>query len=268
MGRDITLGQYYPTDSIIHRLDPRVKLLGTLIYLVSLFVFNGIVGFIVASVALFGVIFISGIPLGYVLRGIKGVYILVIITAVFNLFFTSGTPLVVAGTLVISKEGVQLAILMSIRIIYLVMGASVMTLSTTPGNLAAGLEKGLSFLKVFGVPVHDFAMMMTIALRFIPILMEEADKIKKAQMSRGADFEAKNLIKRAKSYVPILVPLFVSAFRRANDLSVAMESRCYQGKGTARLNPLIYQKSDLIAYIVIAAYFVGIIVTRVLAVTH
>ena len=263
MMRDITIGQYYPTNSIIHRLDPRVKLAGTLIYIVSLFVFKGVAGFIAVTLALSAVILISGIPLRYILRGIRGIYILVIITALFNIFFTIGTPVVQWNAVIITKEGITLAIYTSIRLIYLVMGTSIMTLSTTPGDLTCGIEKGCAFLKIFKVPVHEMALMMSIALRFIPILMEESDKIKKAQLSRGADFESGNIFRRAKAMLPILVPLFVSAFRRANELSVAMDSRCYHGgSGRTKLNPLKYERHDIAAYLVIAGYLAVVIILR------
>ena len=262
--RDITIGQYYPTDSVIHRLDPRVKLLGTLIFIVSLFVCSGIVGFVFSTAALAAVIIISGIPFRYLMRGIKGIYILVIITAVFNIFFTAGTPVVSWGMVMITQEGIRTAVFMSIRLIYLVLGTSIMTLSTTPNDLTCGIEKGCAFLEIFRVPVHEMALMMSIALRFIPILSEEADKIKKAQMSRGADFESGNILKRAKAMLPILVPLFVSAFRRAGELSLAMDSRCYHGGGgRTKLHPLKYERRDVVAYIVIAAFFTAAILIKV-----
>ena len=262
--RDITIGQYYPTDSVIHRLDPRVKLLGTLVFVVSLFVCSGIVGFVVSTAALAAIIFISKIPFPYLMRGIKGIYILVIITAIFNIFFTVGTPVVTLGTVMITREGIRAAIFMSIRLIYLVIGTSIMTLSTTPNDLTCGIEKGCAFLRIFKVPVHEMALMMSIALRFIPILSGEADKIKKAQMSRGADFESGNIFRRAKAMLPVLVPLFVSAFRRANDLSLAMDSRCYHGGGgRTKLHPLKHARRDMLAYIVIAAFFAAVILIRV-----
>ncbi|SDB31146.1 energy-coupling factor transporter transmembrane component T family protein [Eubacterium oxidoreducens] len=265
MVKDITLGQYYPTESVINRLDPRVKLLGTLVYLISLFIFRGWPGFVWASVFLGSVIYLSKIPLGYVLKGVRGIYILCIITAFFNVFFKAGTPLVQLGMVIITEEGVYNAVFMSLRLIYLVIGASVMTLSTTPAKLTDGIETGCAFMKRWNIPVHEIAMMMTIALRFIPILMEEADKIKKAQMARGADFESGNLVKRAKAMLPILVPLFVSAFRRANDLSVAMEARCYHGgEGRTKLHPLVYGHRDYCAYVILAIYFAAMIVIRVI----
>ncbi len=265
MIRDITLGQYYPTNSIINALDPRVKLLGTLVYIISLFIFRGWPGFVLASVFLVGIIYLSKIPFSYVARGIRGIYILCLITAIFNIFFSTGTPLVQMGMVIITKEGIYNAIFMSLRLIYLVLGASIMTLSTTPAKLTDGIETGCRHLNRFKIPVHEVAMMMTIALRFIPILMEEADKIKKAQMARGADFETGNLIKKAKAMLPILVPLFVSAFRKANDLSVAMEARAYHGgQGRSKLHPLAYEKRDHVAYKLLLAYFAAMIVIRVL----
>lgn len=265
MGKEITLGQYYPADSILHRLDPRVKILGTLLFFISLFAYQGAAGFVLVTVFLAAMLLVSRIPLSYTLKGIRGIFVLCVITAVFNLLFTPGTPLVQWKGILITKEGVKTAVFIAIRLIYLVLGASLMTLATTPNQLTDGLEKSCSFLKKFGVPVHEIAMMMTIALRFIPILMEEAEKIKKAQMARGADFENGNLWKRLKSYVPVLVPLFVSAFRRAQDLALAMESRCYHGgEGRTRLHPLRYERRDFVAYAVVIAYLAAVVALRFL----
>lgn len=265
MGKDITLGQYYPADSVIHRLDPRVKIIGTLLFIISLFAYKGVAGFVLVSVFLFFLLFLSKIPLLYTLKGIRGIYVLCIITAVFNLLFTPGTPIVQWKAVIITQEGIQTAVTIALRLIYLVLGTSLMTLATTPNQLTHGLEKSCGFLKGFKVPVHEIAMMMTIALRFIPILMEEADKIKKAQMARGADFESGNLIKKAKNMLPILVPLFVSAFRRANDLALAMESRCYHGgEGRTQLKPLKYENRDRVAYIVVLVYLAAVICLRII----
>ncbi len=255
MLRDITLGQYYQTDSVLHRLDPRVKLAGTLLYIISLFFFRNFIGYMVAAVFLAMVIKLSHVPFKFMVKGMKAMLFLLLITVVFNLFLTPGEPLVTLWKLTITREGMQTAFTMAVRLMMLVIGSSVMTLTTTPNNLTDGMEKGMRPLKVFKVPVHEVAMMMSIALRFIPILLEETDKIMKAQIARGADFESGNLIRRAKALVPLLVPLFISAFRRANDLAMAMEARCYRGgEGRTKMKPLIYQRRDRIAYLCILAY--------------
>ena len=266
MLRDITLGQYYQTDSVIHRLDPRVKLGGTLLYIVSLFIFDNFWGYAVAALFLGIVIKLSNVPFKFMVRGMKTIVMLLMITVLFNLFLTPGTPLVTVWKLTITVEGLRLAATMAIRLVMLLIGSSVMTLTTTPNNLTDGMEKMMRPLKVFKVPVHEVAMMMSIALRFIPILLEETDKIMKAQIARGADFESGNLLKRAKALVPLLVPLFISAFRRANDLAMAMEARCYRGgDGRTKMKPLIYKKRDWIAYGCIIVYLVvGILIGKVL----
>lgn len=264
MLRDITLGQYYPADSIIHKLDPRTKLFATLLFIISVFSFDGIVGFIVMTAFLFGVIALSKVPLAFMLRGLKAIMILLVIAGLFNLFLTPGQVLWSIWKIHITREGLRNAVLMTIRMVYLIMGSSVMTLTTTPNQLTDGLEKALKPLQKINVPVHEIAMMMSIALRFIPILIEETDKIMKAQMARGADFETGGLVKKAKNMVPLLVPLFVSAFRRANDLALAMEARCYVGgEGRTKMIPLVYHKVDRLAYVVVIAYFVLLMVIKV-----
>ena len=255
MLRDITIGQYYPVDSVIHKLDPRVKLFGTMIYVISLFCIKGVVGFAVATLFMAGVITLSQVPFKFMVKGLKAIMILMLITALFNLFLTPGEVLVSFWVLEITKEGLQNAILMTIRLTYLILGTSIMTLTTTPNQLTDGLEKSLRPLNKIKVPVHAIAMMMSIALRFIPILIEETDKIMKAQMARGADFESGSMLKRVKNMIPLLVPLFVSAFRRADDLAMAMEARCYNGgAGRTKMKPLTYVKRDYIAYVVIIVY--------------
>ena len=264
MLRDITLGQYYPADSVIHKLDPRTKLFATLLFIISVFSFDGIVGFIVMTAFLFGVIALSKVPLSFMLRGLKAIMILLVIAGLFNLFLTPGQVLLSIWKIHITREGLRNAVLMTIRMVYLIMGSSVMTLTTTPNQLTDGLEKALKPLQKINVPVHEIAMMMSIALRFIPILIEETDKIMKAQMARGADFETGGLVKKAKNMVPLLVPLFVSAFRRANDLALAMEARCYVGgEGRTKMIPLVYHKVDRLAYVVVIAYFVLLMVIKV-----
>ncbi len=255
MLRDITLGQYYQTESVIHRFDPRVKLAGTLLFIISLFFFSHPAGYLIAAVFLALVIRLSHVPFRFMVKGMKAIAFLLLITVVFNLFLTPGEELVSFWKLTITMEGVRTAVNIAVRLALLIVGSSIMTLTTTPSNLTDGMEKGLRPLKLFRVPVHEVAMMMSIALRFIPILLEETDKIMKAQIARGADFESGNLIHRAKALVPLLVPLFISAFRRANDLAMAMEARCYRGgEGRTKMKPLTYQKRDRLAYLCIFGY--------------
>ena len=265
MLKDITLGQYYPADSVIHKLDPRVKLFGTLIYIISLFVFKGLPAFILAAIFLVVLIKLSKVPFSYMVKGLKTIVLIMLFAAVFNLFLTPGTKLVSFWIFTITYEGLKNAVVMMVRLIFLIIGTSLMTLTTTPNELTDGLEKALSPLKYIKVPVHEIAMMMSIALRFIPILIEETDKIMKAQMARGADFEHGNLIQKAKNMVPLLVPLFVSAFRRANDLAMAMEARCYRGgEGRTKMKPLHYQKRDRMAYLTLLVYLAAVIGLRIL----
>jgi len=256
MIRDITIGQYYPADSVIHRLDPRVKLAGTMIFLFSLFLFSGYLGYVLAILFVGSMIKLSKVPFRYIVRGLKPVLMLLIITLIFNLFLTKqGNLLVSVWIFKIYDEGLIMACLMGLRLVLLVLGSSLMTFTTTPNQLTDGLEKGLRCLKVFHVPVHEIAMMMSIALRFIPILVEETDKIMKAQQARGADFESGKLLQRVKALVPILVPLIVSAFRRAGDLAMAMEARCYHGgEGRTKMKPLHYHRRDYVGYLVLFCY--------------
>lgn len=264
MLRDITLGQYYPADSVIHKLDPRVKLFATILYIISLFCFKGIVALLVTTAFLFAVIKVSKVPFKFMVKGLKAIMILMLITAVFNLFLTPGEPIASFWIFKITAEGARNAVLMTIRLVYLILGTSIMTLTTTPNQLTDGLEKSLMPLSKIGVPVHAIAMMMSIALRFIPILIEETDKIMKAQMARGADFESGNLMQRVKNMIPLLVPLFVSAFRRADDLAMAMEARCYNGgNGRTKMKPLRYEGRDRMAYLIVIGYFAVVIVCRI-----
>ena len=267
MLRDITLGQYYQTESVIHKLDPRVKLGGTLLYIISLFLFRSFLGYVIAAVFLGMVIRLSHVPFKFMIKGMKAIFFLLLITVVFNLFLTPGTELVSFWKLSITVEGLRMAVTMAVRLTLLIVGSSVMTLTTTPNNLTDGMEKMMKPLKVFRVPVHEVAMIMSIALRFIPILMEETDKIMKAQIARGADFESGNIIQKAKSMVPLLVPLFISAFRRANDLAMAMEARCYNGgEGRTQMKPLRYHSRDYIAYLIVFLYLGVAFVFRVVGI--
>ena len=241
MIRDITIGQYYPVESVVHRLDPRTKLFGTLIYIISLFFADNLLCYAVATVFLAMAVRTSRVPFKFIVRGLRAIVFLLLISISFNLFLTSGRVIFQIGFLKVTHEGLRLAVFMGLRLMYLVIGSSVMTLTTTPNQLTDGLERSLGCLNRLHVPVHEISMMMSIALRFIPILIEETDKIMKAQMARGADFESGNLVQRAKSMIPILVPLFVSAFRRATDLAMAMEARCYRGgSGRTKMKPLHY----------------------------
>ena len=258
MIRDITIGQYYPANSKLHRLDPRVKIVCTFLFLISLFCFQNIWGYVVATIFLASIIRISKVPFKFIVKGLRPVIMLLMITVLFNLFLTkTGTVIFEAWVFKITDEGLRTAGFMTIRLIYLILGSSLMTFTTTPNALTDGIEKLLWPLRKIKLPVHEIAMMMSIALRFIPILLEETDKIMKAQIARGADLESGNIIQKAKAMIPILVPLFVSAFRRATDLAMAMEARCYRGgEGRTKMKPLVYQKKDYIAYAVMIVYVV------------
>ncbi len=266
MIRDITIGQYYPADSVIHKLDPRVKLFATLIYIIALFCFKGILGLCIITVCLMSVIRLSKVPFSYMVKGLKAIVILLLITAFFNLVFTPGEIVFWKfWRFQITDVGITNSVIMTLRLIYLILGTSLMTLTTTPNQLTDGLEKALSPLNKINIPVHAIAMMMSIALRFIPILMEETDKIMKAQMARGADFEHGNIFRRAKNMVPLLVPLMVSAFRRADDLALAMEARCYNGgAGRTKMKPLQYRRDDRIAYGICLLFLVIVAAARIL----
>lgn len=265
MIRDITFGQYYPVESVIHRLDPRVKLMGTMLYIVSLFLFDSFAGYIIVLTFLGTIIKLSKVPFRHIVKGLKTVIFLVLFTVVFNMFMTPGdTVLVKFWVFTITLEGILQAAFMASRIILLIIGSSLMTFTTTPNSLTDGLETGLSPLKKIKIPIHEIAMMMSIALRFIPILLEETDKIMKAQMARGADFESGGLVKKAKALIPLLVPLFISAFRRATDLAMAMEARCYNGgSNRTKMKPLHYKARDAVAYVTLAFYLGLLIVLNI-----
>ena len=263
MLRDITLGQYYPSGSIIHKLDPRTKIVGTLAYIILLFIVMTFVGFACAILFLGIVVKLSKVPLKFILRGLKAIIFLLMFTVVLNMLMTKGEVWAKFWIFTITKQGVYQALFIGLRLVLLIIGSSLMTLTTTPIELTDGIERLLRPLKKIHVPVHDIAMMMSIALRFIPILLEETDKIMKAQMARGADFESGRLIQRAKAMIPILVPLFLSAFRRAGELATAMEARCYRGDaGRTRMKELKYQRRDIIAYLVLLLFVAVIIATR------
>jgi len=261
--KDITLGQYFPAESAVHRLDPRTKILGVLLYLISLFFIKSFIGFIIAAVFLFTVVKISKVPVSFVTKGFKPIIFILVLTMVVNALSGTGEILFSWWIIKVTYDGLYRAFFMAVRLLLLVFGSSILTLTTKPIELTDGLEKVFSPFKVIGLPAHELAMMMSIALRFIPTLMEETDKIMKAQSARGADFESGNLKDKAKALLPILVPLFVAAFRIAGDLAMAMESRCYNGgSGRTRMHEMKYEKTDLFALIILVIYFVLIIYSR------
>lgn len=263
MFRDITIGQYYKSESVIHKLDARTKLFGTFVYLIMLFLCDNIVMYGLSALILAWVIRLSRVPLSYMVRGLRGIFVILFIMAFLNIFTTSGKELISIGYLTITYDGVIKAVYISIRFVLLILGSSLLTLTTTPNNITDGLERSLGFLNGIKVPVHEIAMMMSIALRFIPILMDETDKIMKAQTARGADFESGNIIKRTKSTIPILIPLLVSSLRRANDLAVAMDARCYHGGGgKTKMFSFKYGTYDILGYLYILMYIFAIIILR------
>ena len=265
MLKDITIGQYYSVDSVIHRLDPRTKIIGTFFFIVILFVIKGIYGLLLAGLLLLLVVKAAKVPLSYIVRGQKSIMFLLMFTVVLNMLMVKGEVLVQVWFLKITREGIYTAVFMAIRLILLVIGCSLMTLTTTPLQLTDGLERLLRPLKKIKVPVHDISMMMSIALRFIPILMEETDKIMKAQSARGADFDSGGLVQKAKALIPVLVPLVISAFRRADELATAMEARCYRGdEGRTRMKELRYKKQDYVAKAVVLAACVVLYMARFL----
>ncbi len=266
MLNNITLGHFYPADSVIHRLDPRVKIVATILYIISLFFVNGAAGWVVAIGFLVVIIAISKVPPLMMIKGVRAIWILIAITVICNLFFTqTGVVLFQRGIISITMTGIHNMVYYTLRLIFLVVGASVMTLTTSPGRLTDGLESLLWPLHRVGVPVSEIAMMMSIALRFVPILGEEAEKIKNAQLARGADFDDGGLIKRVRGLVPILVPLFVSSFRRADDLALAMDARCYRGgEGRTKMCPLRYDRADYAGYAVILLFFAAVILLHVM----
>lgn len=258
MIKNITLGQYIPTESFVHNADPRTKINLTLLYIISVFLIKNPIFYGIVALYLYFTIYFSKIPASLFLKGLRPIRIILIITFVLNLFFAStGNIIFKLFFIQITDQGLYMAVHFSLRLVFMVLGASVLTLTTSPIAISDGIEQLLKPLKKIHFPVHELAMMMTIALRFIPTLLEEADKIMKAQISRGADFESGNLIQRAKAMLPLLVPLFISAFRRANELAMAMEARCYHGDDNrTRYRLLQYTKLDAIAYIFSFVYFV------------
>ena len=263
MLKDITLGQYFPGDTLAHRLDPRTKLLATVLYIIAIFLAKGPIAYGVLILTLIVSVRISRVGARALFRGLKPVLFIIAFTAVLNLFYTPGTVIAQFWIFHVTREGVITAIAMMLRISLLIMGTFLLTYTTSPIVLTDGLERLMEPLNKLHVPVHEISMMMTIALRFIPTLIEETDKIMSAQKARGADFESGNLLSRAKAMVPILVPLFISAFRRADELATAMECRCYHGgEGRTKLSELHYQTRDWVAYLTGAALLAVMIVLR------
>ena len=256
---DITIGQYYPENSIIHKLDPRIKLFGTLVFVVMLFVTNNVIGYGIITMFMAAIIKGSKVPFKKMLKGVKGILFILIFSALFNVVLTPGQELIHFWIITITKEGLIKGGYMAVRLVYLVICTSIMTLTTTPNDLADGLEKSFGFLRIIHFPVHEIAMIMSLALRFIPTLMEETEKIMKAQKARGADFETGGLTQKAKSLLPILIPLFISSIRRALDLATAMEARCYHGGKRTKMKPLKYLKRDYMAYVAFAV-FIGLVI--------
>ncbi|HIZ55640.1 MAG TPA: energy-coupling factor transporter transmembrane protein EcfT [Firmicutes bacterium] len=268
MIKDITIGQYFPGKSVLHRTDPRMKLILTVFYIVLLFLIQNILGYIIAIGFLVVAYIIAKIPFKMVLKSIKPIIPIIIFTAILNMFFIEGEsePLFEWWIFRIAPEGVKLAVTMAIRVVCLIVGASLLTYTTLPISLTDAIEDLLGPLKKLKFPVHELAMMMSIALRFIPTLVEETDKIMAAQKARGADLESGNLMQRAKALVPILIPLFISAFRRAEELALAMEARCYHGgENRTRLKQLHYTKLDVFAFLLFVLMLVGIILLNLYA---
>ncbi|HSQ87213.1 energy-coupling factor transporter transmembrane component T [Romboutsia sp.] len=263
MLKDITIGQYYPSNSVIHKLDSRIKLIATFVFMMSLFIINKFWPYAIVLSSLVFVVKLSSIPMKYILKGIKPLRWIILFTFVINIFFLPGDVIWSIGFMTITRQGIEQAIFMAARLVLLVVGTSILTLTTSPIELTDGIERLLNPFRKIGLPVHELAMMMTIALRFIPTLLDETDKIMKAQMSRGADFESNNMVNRAKNLVPLLVPLFVSAFRRADELAMAMEARCYRGGyNRTKMKEAVITKFDYIASGIQVIYLVIIIATR------
>ena len=261
MLKDITLGQFFPGNSLAHRLDPRTKIVLTLLYIVALFCAKWFVSYGLVAAVLLIAVKISGVAPRALVKGLKPILFIICFTAVLNLLYTPGEPLVSFWIFTITREGVQTAFFMILRIVMLIMGTFLLTYTTSPIALTDGLETLLGPLKKIRVPVHELAMIMSIALRFIPTLIEETDKIMSAQKARGADFETGNILQRARALVPILVPLFISAFRRADELAVAMECRCYHGgEGRTKLHVLHYQTRDYLVLLAYAGVLAGVLV--------
>jgi energy-coupling factor transport system permease protein len=265
MIKDITLGQFFPGETVVHRLDPRTKIVLTIAYMVALFCSKNAAALLLCGVFMIVITIVSKIPVKIVFKGIKPILPIVIIMALLNAFYIDGTVIWRFYFMKITYEGVRLAAFVTVRLIFLIVGTSMMTYTTSPIALSDGLEVLMSPLKYIKIPVHELSMMMSIALRFIPTLIEETDKIINAQKARGADFESGNIMQRVRSLLPILIPLFVSAFRRAEELALAMDCRCYQGgKGRTRLRRLSLQKNDYYAFGVFVLFFAALITLNIM----
>lgn len=263
MIKDITIGQYIPGDSLLHKADPRTKIFLSFIMMVFIFMINSYWGYLLLTIFTMLTIVSANIPVKFVLKGLKPILLIVVIAGIINMFTIGDTPIFKLGFLVMTYEGVNAAITMAIRLSLLVVTASLLTYTTTPMTLTDGIEKLLAPLNRIKVPVHEIAMMMTIALRFIPTLLEETDKIIKAQSSRGADFDEGNIVARAKSFIPILIPLFISAFRRADELATAMEARCYRGsEGRTRMKQIKYTKNDILIAAIAIVFMAGVLILQ------
>ncbi|MDR0874994.1 MAG: energy-coupling factor transporter transmembrane protein EcfT [Clostridiales Family XIII bacterium] len=264
MIRDITIGQYYPGYSSVHKLDTRLKILMVLAYMAAIFVASDFVGYVIVLIGLLCVVGVSKVPGRFILRGLKPIFIIIAFTFVLNLFMTKGDVFVTLGPLQVTSQGVYTACYMALRIIFLIIGASMLTFTTKPVKLTDGIESLLKPFVRFGMPAHELAMMMTIALRFIPTLLEETDKIMKAQQARGADFETGNIFRRAKALIPIFIPLIVGAFRMAGDLAMAMEARCYRGgEGRTKMHEFRFGLRDAKAIVWFAVWFGLIVCERI-----
>ncbi len=263
MSKGLTFGRFYPSISVLHQLDPRVKLISTLLFLVELFVFNSLTCYIMLTAFLAVIIAATKIPLRFILSGSKFILVVILFTSTVNLFIIDGDTLVSIGKLHITNKGLNTAILISVRLMYIYISSSIMMITTSPNNLTDGMDKLLEPLKKVKVPVHDLSMITSITLRFIPVLSDEATKIIKAQTARGVNFRTKNIIKRIRNYIPIMIPMFVSSFRRSNELAMAMESRGYRGdNGRSKMRPLCYHKIDIIAYFILLFFLVAQIVVK------
>lgn len=265
MMKDITIGQFYNIDSPIHRLDPRTKIIFTLVYVTTLFFAKNPFVYLAAFLVLAAYIKLSGVPLKFILRGLKALSMIIIFMVLVNLFTVPGAKVLLEWKFIrITEAGVISAVYLGLRLAFMLIGSGIMTYTTTPNALTDGLEKMLGGLKKINVPVHEFAMIMAIALRFVPVLTEEMDRIMRAQTARGIDFQEGNLFIRLKKLMPILVPLFVSAIRRSNELALAMDARCYHGgEGRTKMKPLQYHRGDRFAYTFVAVYLAGMILLAV-----
>lgn len=266
MIRDMTIGQFYNTDSMIHRLDPRVKITFAFVYVITLFFDRNPFLYLSAFLALAGYIKLSKVPLKFIVKGLKALGMIILFTVIVNLFTVNGIKVLFEWKFIrITQNGFHSAVYLGLRLVLMIIGSSMMTYTTTPNALTDGLEKMFGWLKKLNVPVHEFAMIMSIALRFVPILVEELDKIMKAQLARGMDFKEGNLFVRLKKLMPVIIPLFVSAVRRSHELALAMDARCYHGgEGRTRMKPLIYQQRDYIGYVFVMFYLLIMVVLAVM----